>query len=179
MQRLKLFIPVTIFMLLTVMLGLSLHFKDGDELPSVKIGKPVPEFSLPSLGGSEVITAHQLTGKPYLLNIWQVQCPGCRAEHHFLAELARQGIEIVGVNFKDETAHALKTLGELGNPYSVNLHDRDGKLSLDLGAYGTPETYIVNSQGIITYRLVGPLDEQKWKNKMAPVFFNHVNIANQ
>lgn len=171
MQRLKLFIPMIIFLLLAIMLGLSLHYKDGEELPSVKIGKPVPEFTLPALDGNTAITHQQLIGKPYLLNIWQVQCPGCRAEHHYLTELAKQGIEIIGVNFKDDTSHALRTLNELGDPYSINIHDSQGKLSLDLGAYGTPETYIVNSEGIITYRLVGPLNEEKWKQKMASIFF--------
>lgn len=171
-RRIKLFIPVFIFSLLAILLGLSLHYKGNDELPSVKIGKPMPEFSLSSLDEKSVISNLQLTGKPYLLNIWQVQCPGCRAEHHYLTELAKQGIEIVGVNLKDDTEHAIKALSELGNPYSTNLHDPDGKLSLDLGAYGTPETFVVNAEGTITYRLVGPLDEKKWKNKMAAIFFN-------
>jgi cytochrome c biogenesis protein CcmG/thiol:disulfide interchange protein DsbE len=171
MKRFKLFIPFAIFIILSGLLyaGLSL---DPNELPSVLIGKPMPEFSLPDLDNpGKNITPATMKGKPYLLNVWATWCPSCKYEHPYLLKLAEMGVPIYGVNYKDDVDKARKLLHDTGNPYSANIVDEEGSLIMSLGVYGAPETFIVDAEGIIRYRLVGVVNEEIWKSTMAPIFF--------
>ena len=162
MKNLKLFIPLGIFLVLALFLfqGLS---RDPSELPSVLISRPVPAFSLPDLLNPEQrIDQSVFEGHVSLLNVWGTWCVACRVEHPFLVELAKQGVAIVGMNYKDDRAGARQWLDEKGDPYSVNFEDKDGRLAIDLGVFGAPETYLVDHHGIIRDKHVGVIDEQVW-----------------
>jgi len=165
--RLKLFLPLFAFAVLAMILfrGLSL---DPAALPSALLGKPLPEFSLPGLGEPGQRSRADLTGQAGLLNVWATWCPSCRVEHPYLLELARQGIPIYGLNYKDEDAAARRWLEELGNPYRFNIVDRAGTLGLDLGVYGAPETYLIDAAGVIHYRHVGVVDATVWRDVLEP-----------
>lgn len=171
MDRLKLFIPLLAFVVLSGLLFNALK-NDPNELGSALIGKPMPEFSLPSLKDeSRMITQETFKGRPYLLNVWATWCPSCKVEHPYLVRLAKMGITIVGLNYKDEQDEAISLLKMMENPYIDNIVDKEGRLGLDLGVYGAPETFIIDAQGIIRYKLVGVITEEIWANEMAPVFF--------
>ncbi len=171
MKRLKLFIPLAVFLVMGILLvvGLSL---DPNELPSVLIDKPVPEFSLPSLANAdEPVTAETMKGKTYLLNVWATWCTSCKYEHPYLLKLAQMGIPILGVNYKDDPDAARQLLTSMGDPYVTNAVDEEGELVMALGVYGAPETFIVDKDGIIRYKLVGVVDERVWTSEMAHYFF--------
>lgn len=163
MPRLLLFIPLGVFIVLGIFLwrGLSL---DPKELPSALIDQPFPDFQMASLQQPDkVLTKSDLLGKPVLVNVWATWCPACRQEHADLLAIARQGsIGIIGLNYKDDRAAAVKWLQDLGNPYVFNIFDENGMLGLDLGVYGAPETYLVDSEGIVRYRHVGVITEEVW-----------------
>lgn len=170
MNRLKLFIPLFVFIILCGFLFAGLG-KDPSHLPSVLIGKPFPEFSAPKLkNATEIVSKKDLPNEPFLLNLWATWCTVCIQEHPFLKKLAEQGIPIVGVSYKDENDKALQWLNRLGDPYLFNIVDTDGRLGLSLGVYGAPETYIVDKNGVIQYRHAGDVNERVWSGKMAPIF---------
>ena len=112
-----------------------------------------------------------MKGHAYLLNVWATWCPSCKYEHPYLLKLAEMGVPIYGVNYKDESDKARKLLKETGNPYKANIIDEDGVLVMALGVYGAPETFIVDANGIIRYKLVGVVNEDVWTSTMAPIFF--------
>ena len=167
--RLKLFFPLILFIVLAVFLvrGLSL---DPKELPSALIDKPFPEFSLPALGSAQTLDKATVSGQVALFNVWATWCVSCRVEHPYLTELARQGVAIYGINYKDEDAAAMGWLDELGDPYIASIADRDGTLGLDLGVYGAPETYLVDAQGVVRYRHVGVVNERVWSATLQPIY---------
>lgn len=171
MKRFKLFIPFAVFALMSGLLyvGLSL---EPNELPSVLIGKPMPEFALPDLDNpGQTITPATMKGQAYLLNVWATWCPSCKYEHPYLLKLAQMGVPIYGVNYKDESDKARQLLQETGNPYKANIVDEEGVLVMALGVYGAPETFIVDAEGIIRYKLVGVVNEEVWTSTMAPIYF--------
>ena len=167
--RLKLFVPLLLFAVLAVFLfrGLSL---DPKEMPSALIDRPLPEFTLPSLGQERLLSRNDVTGQVALLNVWATWCVSCRVEHPYLRLLADQGVPIYGINYKDDDNDALRWLDELGNPYRANIADREGTLGLDLGVYGAPETYLVDAAGVIRYRHVGVVDERVWQTVLQPIY---------
>lgn len=172
MKRLKLFLPLFIFLLLAILFwrGLSL---DPSYMPSALIDKPLPEFVLPSLQNPEKnITDKDLLGRPVLLNVWATWCVACRIEHPYLVKLAEAGIPIYGINYKDDTNAAKQWLSDLHNPYVANIVDADGRLGIDLGVFGAPETYLVDKNGIIRYKHVGIVDEKVWIEHLAGLFSN-------
>ncbi len=172
MSRIALFVPLLIFMALAVLLwrGLSL---DPTDMPSALIDRPLPEFELPRLAQPEqTISTGDLVGKPFLLNVWATWCITCRAEHPFLVELAKMGVPIYGVNYKDDSDMARQWLEDLGNPYRANIVDAQGDLGMDLGVFGAPETYVVDAEGVIQYKHVGMVDEKVWVQQIAPVLFS-------
>lgn len=168
-SRLKLFVPLGLFTLLAVLLfrGLSL---DPQALPSALIDKALPEFSLPSLIDGAVINDTDLHDGPLLLNVWATWCIACRVEHPYLQELAKTGVPIYGVNYKDDEVEARTWLDELGDPYRISVVDKQGRLGLDLGVYGAPETYFIDSKGVIRYRHVGVIDERLWTSRLEPIY---------
>jgi cytochrome c biogenesis protein CcmG/thiol:disulfide interchange protein DsbE len=167
--RLKLFAPLLLFVVLALFLfrGLSL---DPKEMPSALIDSPLPEFSLPSLGQERLLSRNNVIGKVALFNVWATWCVSCRVEHPYLHLLAKQGVPIYGINYKDDDNDALRWLEELGNPYVANIADREGTLGLDLGVYGAPETYVVDAAGVIRYRHVGVVDERVWQTVLQPLY---------
>lgn len=154
------FIPILI-------LGLN---TDPRKLPSPYIGKPAPQFELPGLKDPSItVSTASLEGRMTLVNIWATWCVGCRAEHQYLMQLAEQGtIPIYGINWRDSRKQALSWLEQLGDPYVVSGFDADARVGIDWGAYGAPETFLVNPQGIVLYRFAGPLNQAIWEREFQP-----------
>lgn len=169
MSRLKLFIPLIIFAVLAVFFwrGLSL---DPTEMPSALIDKPVPAFRLPTLeDANQIITQDDLKGEVALVNVWATWCIACRVEHPYLVELANQGVRVIGINYKDDVAEAQRWLKNLHNPYVYSIIDADGRLGIDLGVFGAPETYVVDRQGVIRHKHVGVVDDKVWTEQLKPI----------
>lgn len=168
MSRFKLFIPLTVFVLLGGLLYLGLQ-NDPAHLPSALVDKPLPDFKLKVLGEEKVLSKNDLLGEPFLLNVWATWCPTCRVENPFFIRLSEQGVKIVGINYKDQDSAAMGWLKHFGNPYSVNVVDNEGRFGIDLGVYGAPETFLVDSNGVIRYKHVGVVDEDVWRRELAPL----------
>lgn len=169
MQRLKLFIPLIVFALLALLFwrGLSL---DPNAMPSALLNKPVPEFQLPSLEDPQVMVSRDIfQGEVSLLNVWATWCPPCYDEHPYLVKLSQEGVRIIGVNYKDKVEDSQRWLNDLGNPYEVTIQDPDGRLGVDLGVSGWPETYIVDAKGLIRYKHVGVVDDKAWREQLEPL----------
>ena len=163
------FLPLIAFFALAGLLARGLTL-DPTDLPSARLGKPVPEFDLPLLDSSERRMPEDWEGSPALVNVWATWCFSCRIEHPYLLELADRGITIYGLNYKDEPDKASQWLVDLGNPYTETVVDIDGTLGLDLGVYGAPETYVVDAHGIVRHRHVGVVDEQVWEEQLQQYF---------
>lgn len=172
----KLLLPLIVFfaLILAFMVQLSRNAQGEDPkaLESALIGKIIPEFSLESvLDESQQLDQNVLkTGNVRLLNVWATWCPTCYAEHQYLTELAKQGIDIVGIDYKDERTKALKFLKDYGNPYKAIIYDPKGSLGLDLGVYGAPETFIIDGNGTIHYRHAGDVNSKVWHEKLKPIY---------
>ena len=174
-DRLKLFAPLIIFVLLaTVFFVLQKRIASGEydpsALPSQLVGKELPEFSLSELENASItLTRDNLDRLPALVNVWATWCIACRAEHAYLNQLAESGVTLYGLNYKDERPAALQWLSRLGNPYVLNLFDEQGKLGLNMGVYGAPETYVLDQNGKVRYRHVGVMSETVWQEKILPL----------
>lgn len=176
-KRLWLALPLLAFAVFSVLVWFGMKL-DPNELPSVLIGKPVPEFALPSLQEPErTLTNADLKGKPYLLNVWATWCPSCKFEHPYLVKLAAEGVPIVGLNYKDDSDQARALLKATGDPYTQNIVDQNGMLVMALGVYGAPETFVIDGDGVVRYKLVGVLDEKVWTEQMGPVYQAAVEAA--
>jgi cytochrome c biogenesis protein CcmG/thiol:disulfide interchange protein DsbE len=167
--RVKLFIPLVLFVALSLFLFRGLQL-DPTELPSALIDRPLPDFELPALGRDRILKREDVIGEVALFNVWATWCVSCRVEHPYLNQLSEQGVPIFGVNYKDADADALKWLAELGDPYRLSIVDAQGSLGLDLGVYGAPETYLVDADGIIRYRHVGVVDDRVWRDILQPLY---------
>jgi cytochrome c biogenesis protein CcmG/thiol:disulfide interchange protein DsbE len=162
--------PLIIFAALVALLVFGLG-NDPRKVPSPLIGKPVPEFSLPELTdpGRQVSDA-DLRGKISLVNVWASWCTSCRAEHQALMALSEiPDFQIVGLNWKDDAATANQVLRLTGNPYDMNGYDPDNTVGIDWGVYGAPETFVVDKQGIIRYKHIGPIDRRVWEETLKPL----------
>ncbi|ABM23044.1 MULTISPECIES: DsbE family thiol:disulfide interchange protein [Shewanella] len=170
MKKLVLFIPLVLFLAMGVFLYKGL-FLNPQKLDSALEGKPIPAFQLERLETpDELITNEQLKGKVALLNVWATWCPSCKYEHPFLNMLSRKNIlPIYGINYRDERAPAIAELRRQGDPYTLNIFDKDGRLGLDLGVYGAPESFIVDHNGIIRFRYAGPIDQNVWSETLFPM----------
>jgi cytochrome c biogenesis protein CcmG/thiol:disulfide interchange protein DsbE len=166
MRRWILLLPLVLFLAVAAFLYRGLYL-DPAQLPSAMIGKPFPEFRLDSVQGGQPLDRRQLLGRPALVNVWGTWCVSCRVEHPLLARLARQGVVIYGINYKDDNAAALKWLREFQNPYRLNISDPQGSLGLNLGVYGAPETFLIDARGIIRHKFVGVIDETVWREQLA------------
>ncbi|PKM31547.1 MAG: DsbE family thiol:disulfide interchange protein [Gammaproteobacteria bacterium HGW-Gammaproteobacteria-11] len=168
MKRALMALPLVVFLLMLVFLFKGLYL-DNEDLPSVLIDKDFPAFELQSVtDGEALITQADLQGKPSLVNVWATWCVACRVEHPVLNKLAEQGVVIHGVNYKDDNLSARNWLRDLHNPYQLNISDPQGRLGLDLGVYGAPETFLVDARGVIRYKFVGVIDERVWQTELAP-----------
>lgn len=163
-------IPLIIFIALLVLMwvGLSLNPR---ELPSPLIGKKAPEFELPLLQRPDVkITNEVFQNKVTVLNVFASWCVSCRMEHHLLINMAKKGVHLVGLNYKDKRGDALVYLSQTGgNPYSLIAHDLNGDVGIEWGVYGTPETFIVDKQGVIRHKHTGPLNQKIINEQIMPL----------
>jgi len=165
-----LLVPLMLFFIVCIFLFKGLY-SDPRKLDSALVGKPVPQFVLQDIyDPNKQHDASVLQGKKMLLNVWATWCPTCYAEHKFLNQLAAQDIYIVGLNYKDERKKAIQWLTDLKDPYKISLFDGNGMLGMDLGVYGAPETYFIDSKGIIQHRHVGDLNQRVWKGELEALF---------
>lgn len=171
----KLYLPLIIFLALVaaflVQLQRNAQGDDPKTLESALVGKPVPAKTLTDLLSTKTFDESLFKqGKPLLLNVWATWCPTCYAEHQYLNHLAKQGVPIIGLDYKDNSEKAVKWLHDLGNPYQVVLKDEKGSFALDLGVYGAPETFILDGKGVIHYRYAGDVNERVWQEKLQPIY---------
>jgi cytochrome c biogenesis protein CcmG, thiol:disulfide interchange protein DsbE len=166
---LKYIIPLVLFIVLAVFLALGLKLKPS-EIPSPLLNKPAPAFSAPKLNApNEKLSPADLKGKVWLFNVWASWCVSCRAEHPVINQLAQQqAVIIVGLNYKDDPEAAKKWLETLGNPYNDSVMDADGRIGIDWGVYGVPETFVIDKRGIVRYKHTGPVTEEDVKNIFLP-----------
>lgn len=170
MRKLLFFLPLVVVLGLGLLLwrGLSI---DPKELPSALVGKPVPNFELPWIEQpGENLDQEIFQGEVSLLNVWATWCPACKDEHPFLMELADRGVRIIGLDYKDDLNAAKRWLRDLGNPYQATIFDQEGRLGLDLGVYGAPETFLIDKDGIVRLRHAGVVNETVWREKFLPLF---------
>jgi len=169
-KALRYLLPLAIFLAIAFFLwrGLALNPR---EVPSPLIGKTVPAFKVPILNdANRTLSDADLRGKVYLLNVWGSWCVSCREEHPVLVELAKKGtIPLYGLNWKDRQADALAWLARYGDPYIESGVDRDGKVAIDFGVYGAPETYLIDREGVIRFKQTGPLTWQIIEQKIMPL----------
>ena len=167
---LKRILPLIVFVALAALLLSGIWMRKQDEtlgrnpsdIPSPLIGKKAPIFSLPALHHPEnMISNADFVGTPYVLNVWGSWCPECRTEHPAITDLAKTGkIRVVGFNYKDEPADALRWLGQFGDPYTVIVADVEGRSAIDWGIYGAPETFVVDAAGVVVFKHIGALTPQ-------------------
>lgn len=163
-------VPLAVFVALVVFLAIGLTLNPR-EVPSPLIDKPAPAFQLPRLDDPKrAVSVEELRGQVWLLNVWASWCVACLQEHPLLVEFARRGVvPIYGLNYKDESGAARAWLAEHGNPYTLSIMDADGRVGIDYGVYGVPETFLIDRQGVIRFKQIGPVTPDVLENKIAPL----------
>ena len=166
----KLLIPLVIFVVLAGFLFAGL-WRDPREVPSPLVGKPAPVFSLAQLNGpSTPFGTTDMKGQVWLLNVWASWCVSCREEHPLLVEFAKAKIApVIGLNYKDQPAPGIQWLVQNGNPYTTSVQDRDGRVGIDYGVYGVPETFVIDKAGTIRYKQIGPITPEALEKKILPL----------
>jgi cytochrome c biogenesis protein CcmG, thiol:disulfide interchange protein DsbE len=176
--RWELLLPLLVFAGLASLFWLALHGGDPSTLPSALIGRPVPQFALPPIEGlvtdggaaQGFATSDLARGTPIVVNVWASWCVPCHEEHPLLLALAKQpGVRLYGINYKDDPAAARRFLGRYGNPFERLGADRSGRVAIDWGVYGVPETYVITGDGRIALRHVGPLTEDAIRDQLLPL----------
>ena len=170
MKRWQFILPLGIFAVLVGFLVVGLNLNPR-EVPSPLIGKPAPEFRLPRLDDpAQSIGRAELLGRVWMLNVWASWCVACREEHPLLVEFARRKlVPIYGLNYKDQPVAAKGWLARLGNPYEASISDSDGRVGIDYGVYGVPETFVVDKRGVIRYKQIGPVTPEALQDKIEPL----------
>lgn len=171
-KRWILFLPLVVVSAMTGLFAYALlSGVDPKELPSALEGRAMPEFHLSTVEDSTAtLTPESLEGKPYLLNFWATWCPSCKYEHPYLNSLASEGVRIIGVNYKDDRELAMKWVEDYADPYEIDLFDPNGDLGFELGVTGAPETFFIDSKGIVRHRYQGPIDAALWDNKLKAIY---------
>ena len=166
----RFFLPLGIFLVLSVFLAVGLKL-DPREVPSPLIDKPAPPFRLALLQDPDkTLTPGDLKGKVWILNVWASWCVPCLQEHPLLVELSRQNlVPIYGLNYKDGRDNALAWLNKHGNPYTLSAMDADGRVGIDYGVYGVPETYVIDKDGVIRFKQIGPVTPKVLEQKILPL----------
>lgn len=173
-------IPLIVFIGLLVMLYMRLG-KPTDIVTNTALERPVPPFELPLLSDtSRIMTNDNLPDQPFLLNVWGSWCPTCIIEHPFLMQLEERGVNLVGVNYKDDIGDALSYLNRGGDPFSMSIQDLSGQFALDLGLTGAPETFVVDGKGVIRQHIIGEVHESNWQSRITPclMVLNDANDKN-
>jgi cytochrome c biogenesis protein CcmG/thiol:disulfide interchange protein DsbE len=170
LKSLKFLIPLAIFLVLVGFLAVGLNLNPR-EVPSPLIGKPAPAFELTKLDAADQkLKRDDLLGKVWVLNVWASWCAPCREEHPLVMELARRKLApVYGLNYKDTRPAGMAFLTQLGNPYEASLFDGDGRVGIDWGVYGVPETFVVDKQGTIRFKHIGPLTTEVLEKKITPL----------
>lgn len=163
-------LPLAVFLVLVAFLAIGLKLNPR-EVPSPLIGKPAPAFRVPMLDdGARTLARDDLLGKVWLLNVWASWCVSCREEHPVLVELAkRKVVPIYGLNYKDGRPDAMRWLSEWGNPYVASAFDPEGRVGIDFGVYGVPETFVIDQAGVIRQKHIGPLTPAILDDKILPL----------
>jgi cytochrome c biogenesis protein CcmG/thiol:disulfide interchange protein DsbE len=166
---LRYLLPLALFAGLAALLASGLG-KDPHVVPSPLIGKPAPAFDLPAFAdASRRVTSAALAGQPYLLNVWGSWCVACREEHETLMQLSQSGlIPIIGFDWKDSHEDAQRWLAQLGNPYREVAVDAEGRTAIDLGVYGAPESFLIDAQGVIRHKVIGPITPEIIERELKP-----------
>ena len=170
MKSLRFLLPLAAFVVLLVFLGVGLGLNPR-EVPSPLIGKPAPAFTLTRLDdASQKMDLADLRGRVWMLNVWASWCAPCRQEHALVQDIARRKlVPVVGLNYKDTRSNATQWLAEMGNPYQATLFDGDGRVGIDFGVYGVPETFIIDQQGIVRMKHTGPLTPEVVRGRIEPL----------
>jgi cytochrome c biogenesis protein CcmG/thiol:disulfide interchange protein DsbE len=163
-------VPLIMFFVVVGFLAVGLNLNPR-EVPSPLVGKPAPMFSLPRLDNPEqVISPKDMLGQVWLFNVWASWCGACKDEHPVLMELSESGVvPLYGMDYKDTREEAQQWLAHGGNPYIASVMDMDGRVGIDYGVYGVPETYVIDKAGIIAYKQIGPITEEVLRNKILPL----------
>ncbi|HYH86634.1 MAG TPA: DsbE family thiol:disulfide interchange protein [Pyrinomonadaceae bacterium] len=166
----KFILPLILFVVLAVFLAFGLT-RDPREIPSPLINKPAPAFVLPQLADpSKSFSSKEMRGKVWLLNGWASWCVACRDEHPVLLELSRMGVvPVYGLDYKDERRAGLAWLEEFGDPYALSISDTDGRVAIDYGIYGVPETFVIDREGVVRYKHTGPITVEALQKKILPL----------
>jgi cytochrome c biogenesis protein CcmG, thiol:disulfide interchange protein DsbE len=161
---------VGIFIALVTLLAIGLTLNPR-EVPSPLIGKPAPAFELPLLHEPDMrFSQKDMLGRVWILNVWASWCPPCLIEHPIVSELARSGLApVVGLNYKDAREDALPWLSRNGDPYKISVQDAAGRIAIDYGVYGVPETYVIDRDGVIRFKHVGPLTPEVAERRIRPL----------
>jgi cytochrome c biogenesis protein CcmG/thiol:disulfide interchange protein DsbE len=165
----KFLVPLFLFLMLAGFLAFGLKL-DPREVPSPLIDKPAPAFRLAQLHAPEqMLSASDLRGQVWLLNVWASWCAACRQEHPVLVALSKTGqVPLIGLNYKDERSAALDWLAKLGDPYVRSVVDADGRVGIDYGVYGVPETFVIDKQGVIRHKHIGPVTTEALRDTILP-----------
>lgn len=163
-------LPLVVFVVLLGFLGAGLRLNPR-EVPSPFIGKPAPAFRLPQLHArDQTFAPEDMRGRVWLLNVWASWCVSCRQEHPVLLEIKRSGmVPVYGLDYKDEPEAGLEWLHREGDPYALSIIDRDGRVGIDYGVYGVPETFVIDKAGVVRYKHIGPLTRDVMDRKIAPL----------
>jgi cytochrome c biogenesis protein CcmG/thiol:disulfide interchange protein DsbE len=167
---LRFLVPLAVFVVLVGFLWVGLSLKPR-EVPSPLIDKPAPPFRLPQLHQPErTFAPEEMKGKVWIFNVWASWCVACREEHPVLTELARSGIApLYGLNYKDRRDDALAWLKRYGDPYVASTVDAEGRIGIDYGVYGVPETFLIDRAGVIRYKQIGPVTRRALDEKILPL----------
>jgi cytochrome c biogenesis protein CcmG/thiol:disulfide interchange protein DsbE len=170
MKALGFAIPLAIFVALAIFFAVGLT-RDPREVPSPFIDKPAPSFKLEQLHeASRAFAPEDMKGKVWLLNVWASWCVSCRVEHPLLVEMSKKNVvPIVGLNYKDRREDGVAWLTKFGNPYSLSAYDVDGRVGIDYGVYGVPETFVIDKMGVIRYKQIGPITQEALDATILPL----------
>ena len=163
-------VPFVLFVVLAAFLGIGLN-RDPREVPSPLIDKPAPAFRLPQLHeANKVLAPEDMKGQVWLFNVWASWCVACLDEHPVLVELSKRNlVPIVGLNYKDGREDALKWLQKHGNPYTLSAQDAEGRVGIDYGVYGVPETYLIDKEGVIRFKKIGAVTPEVLEQEILPL----------
>ncbi len=162
-------LPVAVFAIMIPIFVIGLG-RNKNEIPSPLLDQQAPQFALPALDDpNAMVGSDSYKGDVALVNVWATWCVGCRQEHEFLMELsARNVVPIFGLNWRDQRDMALRWLDQLGDPYFATAYDEDGRVGIDWGVYGAPETFLVGADGVVIYKHISPLTEDVWQSEFLP-----------
>jgi cytochrome c biogenesis protein CcmG, thiol:disulfide interchange protein DsbE len=170
MKTLRLLLPLAVFLIIVAFLWVGLY-RDPREVPSPLVDKPAPTFTLAQLHApGKQLSTSDMKGQVWLLNVWASWCVSCRVEHPLLVELARANVvPVIGLNYKDRNELGKQWLAQNGDPYKLSVVDADGRVGIDWGVYGVPETFVIDKNGTIRFKQIGPLTTEALEQKILPL----------